>query len=110
MAWFEHLDHYLEQDLVDFAYAMSMRQGAQAPWRYQLHRATQVPVLRRVRREAGRGLRRYLALRRGYGPRHAQRHQESDDHGGPRRTGGAPVVTAQDTAAPAISTTALVEP
>ncbi|MFE4425020.1 FAD-dependent monooxygenase [Streptomyces sp. NPDC056817] len=65
MAWFEHLDHYLEQDLVDFAYAMSVRQGAQAPWHYQLHRATQVPVLRRVRREAGRGLRRYLALRRG---------------------------------------------
>jgi 2-polyprenyl-6-methoxyphenol hydroxylase-like FAD-dependent oxidoreductase len=65
MAWFEHLDHHLRQNPVDFAYAMSVRQGAQAPWRYQLHRATQVPVLRRLRREANRAVRRYLALRRG---------------------------------------------
>ncbi|MFF3878943.1 FAD-dependent monooxygenase [Streptomyces sp. NPDC001978] len=65
MAWFEHLDRHLEQDLVAFAYAMSVRQGVQPPWRYQLHRATQVPVLRRVRREVNGGLRRYLALRRG---------------------------------------------
>jgi 2-polyprenyl-6-methoxyphenol hydroxylase-like FAD-dependent oxidoreductase len=65
MAWFEHLDRYLARDPVSFAYAMSVRQGDQTPWRYQLHLATQIAAVRRVRRAYDSGRRWYLARRRG---------------------------------------------
>jgi anthraniloyl-CoA monooxygenase len=50
---------------VDFAYSMAGRNSAQPPWRYQMHLATQRPVVRRTQRAVYTGLRRYLARRRG---------------------------------------------
>ena len=64
-AWFEHVDRYVDRDVVDFAYAMSGRQGSARPWRYQKHRATQVMPVRKARRTIHSGRRAYLALRRG---------------------------------------------
>lgn len=65
MAWFERADRYLDRDAVAFAYSMAGRQGAQPPWRYQMHLATQVPALRKALRGFDTARRRYLALRRG---------------------------------------------
>jgi 2-polyprenyl-6-methoxyphenol hydroxylase-like FAD-dependent oxidoreductase len=60
MAWFEDLDRYLDQDAISFAYSMSMRQGARPPWHQQIHRATQIPVVRRARRAYDTGRRWYF--------------------------------------------------
>ncbi|MGW5649764.1 FAD-dependent monooxygenase [Streptomyces humi] len=68
MAWFEHLDGYLDRDPVDFAYAMAVRQGNQPPWRYQTHLATQLSPVRRVRRAYDTGRRWYRNRRRGEAP------------------------------------------
>lgn len=65
MAWFEHVDRYLDRDAVEFAYSLSGRDGAQPPWRYQIHLATQIPALRRAQRGFLSLRRRYLARRRG---------------------------------------------
>ncbi|MHA6793525.1 FAD-dependent monooxygenase [Pseudonocardia bannensis] len=65
-AWFENVDRYADgRDAVDFSYAMGGRSGYQAPWRYQIYRATQNAVLRRIRRAANTGERWVLAHRRG---------------------------------------------
>jgi anthraniloyl-CoA monooxygenase len=51
MVWLENVEKYIEQDSVHFAYALSKRFRSRQPWwRYPLHLATQVPVLREVRR------------------------------------------------------------
>ncbi|MGW3203292.1 FAD-dependent monooxygenase [Streptomyces sp. NPDC001135] len=65
MAWFEQLDDYLDRDPVSFAYAMSVRQGRQNPWRYQAHLATQIAAVRQARRSYDTGKRWYRARRRG---------------------------------------------
>jgi anthraniloyl-CoA monooxygenase len=65
MAWFQRADRYLDRGGVDFAYSMAGRNSAQPPWRYQMHLATQRPVVRRTQRAVYTGLRRYLARRRG---------------------------------------------
>jgi anthraniloyl-CoA monooxygenase len=65
MAWFERADRYLDRDAVSFAYSMAARQGAQPPWRYQKHLATQVPAVRTALRGFNTGRRWYLARRRG---------------------------------------------
>ncbi|MGH3779673.1 MAG: hypothetical protein ACRDRO_03315 [Pseudonocardiaceae bacterium] len=65
MAWFERADRYLDRDAVTFAYAMSARHGAQPPWRYQMHLATQIPVVRTAMRGVDTTRRCYLARRRG---------------------------------------------
>jgi anthraniloyl-CoA monooxygenase len=65
MAWFERVDRYLDRGAVVLAYSMSGRGGAQLPWRYQIHLATQIPSVRRARRAFHTGLRWYLARRRG---------------------------------------------
>ncbi len=73
MAWFERVDALLDRmpagaggpDPVEFAYAMAVRQSDQPPWRYQIHRAMQLPVVRRAQRALDTGLRWYLARRRG---------------------------------------------
>jgi 2-polyprenyl-6-methoxyphenol hydroxylase-like FAD-dependent oxidoreductase len=60
MCWFEQVDPCREADVVDFAYALWTRRGSYPAWRYQLHRATQLDGVRRLRREvssARRGLR-----------------------------------------------------
>lgn len=66
MAWFERADRYLNrEDAVTFAYSMAARQGAQPPWRYQMHLATQIPAVRTALRGFHTARRRYLTLRRG---------------------------------------------
>ena len=65
MAWFERADRYLDRDAVAFAYAMSARHGAQPPWRYQMHLATQIPAVRTAMRGVDTARRWYLARRRG---------------------------------------------
>jgi 2-polyprenyl-6-methoxyphenol hydroxylase-like FAD-dependent oxidoreductase len=66
MAWFERADRYLStRDAVAFAFAMSTRHGAQPPWHYQMHLATQIPAVRAALRAYHNGRRWYLARRRG---------------------------------------------
>jgi 2-polyprenyl-6-methoxyphenol hydroxylase-like FAD-dependent oxidoreductase len=65
MAWFERADRYLDRDAVAFAYSMAARQGAQPPWRHQMHLATQIPAVRTVVRSVDSTRRWYLARRRG---------------------------------------------
>ncbi|MFE2586311.1 FAD-dependent monooxygenase [Streptomyces sp. NPDC059378] len=67
MAWFEHVDQYMDRDAVAFAHAMSVRHGSQSPWHHQLHIATQIAAVRTARRAFATGRRRYLARRRGDG-------------------------------------------
>jgi 2-polyprenyl-6-methoxyphenol hydroxylase-like FAD-dependent oxidoreductase len=68
MAWFERADRYLDRDAVAFSYSMAARQGGQPPWRYQMHRATQIPAVRAGLRAANSARRWYLARRRGESP------------------------------------------
>ncbi len=49
MSWFEDVDARLGGDPVRVAYSLFDRRGDQAPWRYQLHLATQIEPLRQVR-------------------------------------------------------------
>jgi hypothetical protein len=52
MQWLENVTDFIEQDSVQFAYALSKRHRPQQPlWRYPLHLATQIPALRTVRRK-----------------------------------------------------------
>jgi anthraniloyl-CoA monooxygenase len=52
MRWLENVENYLDQDSVQFAYALSKRYRLRQPmWRYPLHLATQIPALRTVRRK-----------------------------------------------------------
>jgi 2-polyprenyl-6-methoxyphenol hydroxylase-like FAD-dependent oxidoreductase len=65
MAWFERADRYLDRNAVAFAYAMAARHGAQPPWRYQTHLATQIRPVRAALRGIASGRRWYYARRRG---------------------------------------------
>lgn len=65
MAWFERVDRHLDRGAVALAYSMSGRHGPQPPWRYQIHLATQTPVVRRAWRALHTGRRWYAARRRG---------------------------------------------
>ncbi|WP_214368645.1 FAD-dependent monooxygenase [Pseudonocardia sp. H11422] len=65
-AWYENVDRYATgRNAVDLSYAMGVRSGYQAPWRYQTHLISQNPVWRRVRRHMATGERWVLARRRG---------------------------------------------
>jgi anthraniloyl-CoA monooxygenase len=51
MRWLENVERCIDQDSVQFAYALSKRFRTRQPlWRYHLHLATQIPALRRLRR------------------------------------------------------------
>ncbi|MGH3549553.1 MAG: FAD-dependent monooxygenase [Pseudonocardiaceae bacterium] len=51
MRWLQDLANYIDQDSVQFAYALSQRFRVRQPlWRYHLHLATQISALRRLRR------------------------------------------------------------
>jgi len=65
MAWFEHIDRYLDRDAVAFAYAMAVRHGLQTPWHRQVHLVTQIPFVRRIRRILDTRKRWFRAARRG---------------------------------------------
>jgi anthraniloyl-CoA monooxygenase len=47
--WFEDVPRYVHQDPTQFAYALWQRRGGHPTWRYHLHLATQIELLRRVR-------------------------------------------------------------
>ncbi|MFD3583287.1 FAD-dependent monooxygenase [Streptomyces sp. NPDC058683] len=68
MAWFEQVDDYLDRGPVDFAYAMAVRQGRQAPWRYQTHLAMQLKPVRQARLAYDTGRRWYQDRKRGEAP------------------------------------------
>jgi anthraniloyl-CoA monooxygenase len=67
MTWFENVDERIDADTdaVQFAFALWARRGHYPPWRYKLHLATQVPTLRRVRRDVSTVRRIRRARRRG---------------------------------------------
>ncbi|MFF8946782.1 FAD-dependent monooxygenase [Streptomyces sp. NPDC014864] len=65
MAWFEHVDQYVDRGAVAFAHAMSVRHGGQSPWHLRLHLATQIAAVRTARRAFASGRRWYLGRRRG---------------------------------------------
>ncbi|MFR9807274.1 FAD-dependent monooxygenase [Pseudonocardia sp. RS010] len=67
MHWFEEVDRYLDtQDPVRFAYTLLDRRGDHPEaWRYQLHKATQVDGLRKVRKGVTTVRRTVRAVRRG---------------------------------------------
>jgi 2-polyprenyl-6-methoxyphenol hydroxylase-like FAD-dependent oxidoreductase len=50
MEWFERVPVPIDVGVVDFAYALWARRGHTPAWRYQLHRATQLDTVRRMRR------------------------------------------------------------
>jgi anthraniloyl-CoA monooxygenase len=47
--WFENVRHYIDQSPVQFAYSLWRRRGRYPLWRYQVHLATQVSLLRKLR-------------------------------------------------------------
>lgn len=47
--WFENVPSYIDQPITQFAYTLWKRRGNHPWWRYQLHLATQISSLRRVR-------------------------------------------------------------
>jgi anthraniloyl-CoA monooxygenase len=52
MRWLENVEDCIDQDGVQFAYALSKRfRGRQPLWRYHLHLATQISALRELRRK-----------------------------------------------------------
>lgn len=47
--WFENVPSYVDQPVTQFAYSLWKRRGHYPLWRYQLHLATQIAILRRLR-------------------------------------------------------------
>lgn len=64
MQWFEDVDARLQDDPVRVAYSLLDRRGDHAPWRYRLHRATQIDGVRAVRRRLTSARRSVRAARR----------------------------------------------
>jgi 2-polyprenyl-6-methoxyphenol hydroxylase-like FAD-dependent oxidoreductase len=50
--WFENVPSHIDQPVIQFAYSLWKRRGHYPLWRYQLHLATQITPLRRLRRAA----------------------------------------------------------
>ena len=48
--WFENVPSYIDLPITQFAYSLWKRRGHYPLWRYQLHLATQIATLRRLRR------------------------------------------------------------
>ncbi|HET9867595.1 MAG TPA: hypothetical protein VFQ06_09920, partial [Nitrospira sp.] len=48
--WFENVPSCIDQPITQFAYSLWKRRGHYPLWRYQLHLATQIAALRRLRR------------------------------------------------------------
>jgi anthraniloyl-CoA monooxygenase len=47
--WFENVPSYIDQQITQFSYSLWKRRGHYPMWRHQLHLATQITILRRVR-------------------------------------------------------------
>jgi 2-polyprenyl-6-methoxyphenol hydroxylase-like FAD-dependent oxidoreductase len=63
--WFEEVQSYIDQDAVEFGFSLWKRRGRSPAWRYQLHLATQISALRRLRRWFTAARRSVRARRRG---------------------------------------------
>ncbi|MGH3718781.1 MAG: FAD-dependent monooxygenase [Pseudonocardiaceae bacterium] len=61
--WFENVPSYIDLPITRFAYSLWKRRGNYPLWRYQLHLATQIATLRRLRRSVS-ALRNGLRSRR----------------------------------------------
>lgn len=65
MRWLENVADHIDQDNVRFAHALSKRLGHRQPWwRYYLHLATQLEVVRELRRQHTFARRKLRARRR----------------------------------------------
>lgn len=62
--WFENVSRYIGQDPRQFGYDLWKRRGQCPPWRYQLHLATQVTLLRKLRSSLSSARREFRARRR----------------------------------------------
>ncbi len=62
--WFENVPRYIDQPATRFAYSLLKRRGHHSLWDYQLHLATQIAVLRRLRRSLGVARSGFRARRR----------------------------------------------
>lgn len=63
--WFEDVPRYIDQQpTTQFAYSLWKRRGKYSLWRYQLHLATQIAALRRLRQSVGAARREIRARRR----------------------------------------------
>jgi anthraniloyl-CoA monooxygenase len=63
--WFEEVQSYIDQDAVEFGFSLWKRRGRSPAWRYQLHLATQISALRRLRGWFTAARRSVRARRRG---------------------------------------------
>jgi 2-polyprenyl-6-methoxyphenol hydroxylase-like FAD-dependent oxidoreductase len=68
--WFENVPSYIDQPITQFAYSLWKRRGRHPWWRYQLHLATQLTPLRRLRRQLS-------ALRNGLRAQHRMKLADS---------------------------------
>ncbi|NMH98392.1 FAD-dependent monooxygenase [Pseudonocardia acidicola] len=64
MEWFENIDARLDDDAVRFGYSLLDRRGDHSAWRYQLHLATQIDSVRRIRSGVTSARRSVRAARR----------------------------------------------
>ncbi|MGH3774767.1 MAG: FAD-dependent monooxygenase [Pseudonocardiaceae bacterium] len=62
--WFENVRSYIHQPITRFAYSLWKRRGHYPLWRYQLHLATQIALLRRLRRSISAARNEIRARRR----------------------------------------------
>lgn len=63
--WFEDVPRYIDQQpTTQFAYSLWKRRGKYSLWRYQLHLATQIAALRRLRQSVGAARREIRSRRR----------------------------------------------
>ncbi|MGH3794730.1 MAG: FAD-dependent monooxygenase [Pseudonocardiaceae bacterium] len=62
--WFENVPRYIEDEATQFAYDLWKRRGYCPLWRYQLHLATQIVAVRRLRCSVSATLRQIRARRR----------------------------------------------
>jgi 2-polyprenyl-6-methoxyphenol hydroxylase-like FAD-dependent oxidoreductase len=62
--WFENVPSYVDQQITQFAYSLWKRRGHYPAWRYQLHLATQITILRRLRQSISTARNRFRAHRR----------------------------------------------
>ncbi|HEU0088364.1 MAG TPA: FAD-dependent monooxygenase [Pseudonocardiaceae bacterium] len=62
--WFENVPRYIAAEPTQFAYDLWRRRGHYPPWRYQLHLATQIAAVRRLRCTLSTARRELRARRR----------------------------------------------
>ncbi|HET9256596.1 MAG TPA: FAD-dependent monooxygenase, partial [Pseudonocardiaceae bacterium] len=77
--WFENVPSHIDQPITRFAYSLWRRRGHHPRWRYQLHLATQISPLRRLRQvlsSARNGLRAQQRMKLAHLSPSAYAHRE----------------------------------